>query len=287
MSEFIDQFGANDWKADTERQNKGNTHVPEVIKSLPSENPGRKDLSSEQLDDAKKELFTKEFVRMKYPRELKYRVDPVIHGQHFGLVTFYPSKNAIPDSDGCFGVIKFRGAFSTSAAAETHAEMLLREVDTTAEIDMCLVGKEFPIMVDNSIYCRSTREIDIRKKVDDVVRANIRSKNEKEQKDIEDVTKRQQRLLDKTHEDEKETIFQDLDYYTMLRVKKAQAKGLIDEATSRIKEAEDVIASSNEEIDKLDVENPEYKDQFMKKYQDAIESIGGEITENPLIKYLM
>jgi hypothetical protein len=286
MSEFLDTLGASNWKADVETNNKGTNKVPQVMKDLPQIDPSRKELTNDELKEAKKDLYNKEFVRMKYHRDQKYRVDPAIPGQTYGLISFIPSQNATPDEDGCYGVMKFRGAFSNSAEAETVAEMIFREYDSLNPIDVCFIGREFPLLKDNSMYCKTTREIDIRKKVDDIVRADTRAKKEKEQKDIEDVTTRQQRLLDKTHSDEKEEIFEDLDYYTMLRVKKAQCLGLIDEAKKRIQEAEDVLNTSNEEISKLDESHPEYKEKFLQKYQDALASVGSDLTENPLIKYL-
>ncbi len=233
------------WKADVEKKNDTTNKVPQAILDMPKPNPSRVSLTEAQLEDAKKELLDKNFVKLKFPREQKFRIDPSINGQQIGLISFVPSQKAIPDEDGCFGVLKFRGAFASGNEAETYAEHLLREVDTYSEIDMVYIGREFPLLVDNTMYTKSTREIDIRKKLDDVVKADLRMKKEKEQKEIEDVTARQQKLLDKTHETEKEEIYNDLEFYTTLRVKKAQALSLIDEAKKRIKEAEEVVESAN------------------------------------------
>lgn len=276
----------NNWNADVEKTNTLATKPPQVILDQPTPNPNRKELTNDELNDAKKDLLNKQYIRLKYPREQKFRIDPSINGQHIGLISFIPSQHATPDSEGCFGVLKFRGAFPNANEAETWAEKLLREHDTLATIDMVYIGKEFPIMVDNTIYTSTTREIDLRKKVDDIVKSDRNMKLQKEQKEIEEVTARQQKLLDKTHETERETIFNDIEFYTTLRVKKAQALSLIDEAEKRKKEAEEVVASTNEEIDKLDQEFPEYKTQFMQKYEHALQSVGASSTENPLIKYM-
>ena len=136
------------------------------------------------------------------------------------------------------------------------------------------------------MYTKSTREIDLRKKVDDIVKADLRMKKEKEQKEIEEVTRRQQKLLDKTHSEEKEETFEDVDYYTQLRVKKGQALSLIDEAKKRIEEAQGVVDSSDVEISDLDQKHPEFKEQFMARYEHALKSTGADVKDNPLIKYL-
>ena len=275
------------WKADVEKPNTQQaTKTPQAILDMPVPNPARKVLSDDELKDAKAELLDKNFVKLKFPREQKFRIDPSVPGQHIGLISFQPSKNATPDSDGCFGVLKFRGAFPNGNEAETYAETLLREHDTYAEIDMVYIGREFPLLVDNTMYTKTTREIDVRKKVDDIVKADLRQKKEKEQKEIEEVTARQQKLLDKTHEVEKDQIFDDLEFYTTLRVKKAQALSLIDEAKKRIQEAEEVVESANKEIETLDTDHPEYKEEFLEKYKNALSSIGTKAEDNPLIKYM-
>jgi hypothetical protein len=275
------------WKADVEKPNTQQaTKTPQAILDMPVPNPARKVLSDDELKDAKAELLDKNFVKLKFPREQKFRIDPSVPGQHIGLISFQPSKNATPDSDGCFGVLKFRGAFPNGNEAETYAETLLREHDTYAEIDMVYIGREFPLLVDNTMYTKTTREIDVRKKIDDIVKADLRQKKEKEQKEIEEVTARQQKLLDKTHEVEKDQIFDDLEFYTTLRVKKAQALSLIDEAKKRMEEAEEVVKATNVDIENLDKDHPEYKEEFFAKYENALNSIGSSVADNPLIKYL-
>lgn len=279
-----DVFNKNGWKADVEKKNDNTAKEPQVIKDLPKANPGRKALNDSDLEIAKKELFSKRMSKIQ--REMKSRVDPPINGQYFGLVSFIPSKEAIPDKDGCFGILKFRGAFSNPSEAETWGEHLLRDHDTTAEIDVVHIGKHFPLLVDNTIYCDTTREIDIRKKIDDVAKADIRAKRQQEQKEIDEVTKRQQKLLDKSVEEEKDTTYTDIDFYTQLRVKKAQNLSLIDDANKRIEEAKQAIASAEVEINKLDEEYPEYKTQFLDNYTRALAEVGTGIDTNPLIKYL-
>lgn len=277
----------SNWKADVEKKNTElAVKPPQAILDMPTPNPNRKDLTGEQVLDAKADLLNKNFIKLKYPREQKFRVDPIIPGQNIGLISFVPSKSATPDSDGCFGVLKFRGSFPNANEAETYAEKLVREHDSYSEIDMVYIGREFPLLLDNSMYTESTREIDIRKKVDDIVKADLKQKKEKEQKEIEDVTARQQKLLDKTHEAEKEETFNDVDYYTTLRIKKAQALSLIDEAKKRMDEAQAVIESANKDIDDLDAKYPNYKNEFLEKYENALKSTGSNVNDNPLIKYL-
>jgi hypothetical protein len=283
----ISSLTEHNWNADVEKKNtQVSTKPPQAILDMPKPVPSRVPLNDEQLNDAKKDLLNKQFVKLRYPREQKFRVDPTIPGQHIGLISFVPSQNATPDQEGCFGVLKFRGAFSNSNEAETYAETLLRDHDTYATIDLVHIGKEFPLLVDNTMYTAATREIDIRKKVDEVVKADLKQKKAKEQKEIDEVTARQQKLLDKTHEAEKEQIYDDIDYYTTLRVKKAQALSLIDEAKKRMEEGEAVVESTNKEIDELDILHPEYKNDFVAKYENALLSTGTKIEDNPLIKYL-
>jgi len=144
--------------------NSGTTNIPQCIKDLPTPDPSRSSLTESQLSAEMSRLQHKEFTKLEFPRVRRFNVDPAIPHQKFGLISFIPSKNACPDNDGCYGVIKLRGNFSTEQEADKWSERLIRDFDNFAEIDYAFVGNYFPLMDSNEIYTRSTREIDIDKK---------------------------------------------------------------------------------------------------------------------------
>ena len=57
------------WKADVEKDNTTSTKPPQIILDLPTPNVNRIDLTESQVQDAKKDLLKKDFIKLKYPRE--------------------------------------------------------------------------------------------------------------------------------------------------------------------------------------------------------------------------
>jgi hypothetical protein len=224
---------------------------------------------------------------MDYPRRMKFRIDPSIPGQQVGLISFIPSKGAIPDNDGCFGLLKLRGNFNTEQDADAMSEHLVRNVDTYTPIDMVYIGKEFPLFLDNSIYVKETREIDVRKKIEDSKKDHLKAKKEEEQKEIAEIEERQKKLLNHNNEEEKEEKgYDDLEFYTQLRVKKANALAMIDECKRKIEEAQAVIDKTDKDIEELDEKDPSFKEQYLAKYTNALKAVGADVNMNPLVQYM-
>jgi hypothetical protein len=274
------------FKADEEKHNQLSNKIPQCIKDLPSPDNQRESLTIEQTQLAMQELNMKEFLKLDFPKKTKFRVDPTIPGQTYGLVSFIPAKNARPDQEGCFGVLKLRGNFPSVGEADRWSENILRNYDSYSEIDFVYVGRDFPIMVDNTQYCSTTREVDIRKKIDETVKESIKKKKEEEKKELEEIQERQQKLLNKNKEENKEETYEDLDYYTQLRVKKANAQMMIEQCHARLQECNNAISETDNEIGELDVKYPEYKEEFLAKYKHALAAIGTDAAQNPLIKYM-
>jgi hypothetical protein len=274
----------SNFKADEEKRTASSTVVPDCIQQLPKSEPSSSELTEEQTSNAVRSLVNKNFINLEYPKRVKFRVDPHLPGQTFALVSFIPSKHATPDKQGCFGVLKVRGTFPTMNEADKWAEHLVRNYDSYADIDFVPVGKDFPVMVDNTIYVETTREIDVRKKIEETVKEHIKNKKEEEQREIETIQERQNKLLNEHKEEQQEDM--DLDYYTQLRVKKANAQHMLDECHKRMKECNEVIEKTQQQIDQVDEKSPEFKEQYLEKYKKALQAVGADASKNPLIKYM-
>jgi hypothetical protein len=275
------------FKADEEKSNVQRTNKePQCMKDRPLPDAQRQPLTDEQTSCAKSQLINKNFVSLDYPRTLKFRVDPRIPSQSIGLVSFIPSKGASPDPEGCFGVLKLRGNFPTVEEADNWSENLIRNYDSFGVIDMVHIGRDFPIMVDNEIYTSTTREIDVRKKVDDVTKSHLKAKQEEERKEMKEIQERQQKLLNPSNNEEKEQSLDDLDYYIQLKVKKANADMVIDEANKKKEEARTVSENTATELSELDQKFPDYQNEYMQRYQNALASVGADANKNPLIDYM-
>lgn len=245
----------------------------------------RQNLSDEQGTAAVRELVNKDYTKLNFPRTMKLQVDPPLNGQTYALYSFIPSKDARPDLQGCFGVLKLRGCFPTESEADHWSEHLIRGYDSYAKIDECWVGRPVPLMVDNEIYRSSTREVDIRRKVDEVQREELKTRREEEKREQEDIQRRHRDLMRDVGEDRKETP-DDLELYVQLRVKFAHARFTKDELLKRLTDYDSNIARVEKEIADLDKKEPTFKEQYMARYTSALEAAGIPLHSAPLIKYM-
>lgn len=246
--------------------------------------PTTSNLTKVEYKDAKQELIKDSFVKFKFPRIYKSRIDPQINGQHLSLHSFIPAKGAIPDKDGVFGIFKNRGNFNSINEANEHCELLIRTIDSVNEIFIGYVGKEFPLTL-TSNWCQETREIDVKNKLDDIAKAKYQEQREKEQKEIDQIQERQKKLLSENSEAKQETK-DDLEYYIMLRVKFANLKLSRENTKKQLQREQDLIQKSKEEIFNLNNSHPEYKKEYMAKYEHALKESGINVNNNELIKFM-
>jgi hypothetical protein len=254
--------------------------APECIKNLPVD-PVRDNLTAEQLESAQ-ELKNTNFMKLEFPRSRKVRVDPELNHQRFALISFIPSKNATPDEDGCFGVAKVRGVFANIEEADEWANNLIRNYDSYAEIDFVPVGREFPVMADNMVYVRETREVDVRKILDKTTKEYLDKKREQEKQQIEEIKQRQKELQELPQEEDKDSI----DYYIKLRVKRATSLMRKDEARAVMNQCAQVIDATGVELNEVEEKHPEYAKEYLEQYEKALKDTGIKVQDNPLIKYM-
>jgi len=281
---FEDQ-NAN-FKVEEDYTNENNAKVPQCIAQIKPPNPNRSDLNAAQLKAAREALLNTKFVELKFPRERKLRVDPAISNQAIGIVSFIPSEGATPDKEGCFGCVKLRGNFSDEREADEYAKFLMRKHDSFCSYDLVRVGQEFPLLENNSIYTKETREVNVKAVIDDVSLAYIKKKKQQDRKDREEVEERQRRLVSADTSEEKALAADDLEYYTTLRVKKAYCQYTIDEAKKKIAEAEEAFNKHVKEIAELDEKYPTYQKDYIAQYDKGLQAVGAKAEENPLISYM-
>ncbi len=266
------------------QNNKLSSVEPQCMKDRPSINLSTSPLTEEQVKVAKTELVNKSFVSLTFPKVVKLRQDPPLAQQNYTLFTFVPSTQATPDKDGCFGVMKIRGTFPTPQEAEEWGENLIRNCDSYHENLIGYVGKDFPLTMDSK-YCLSTKEVDIRTKMDNVARDNIRSHRQMEKKEMEEIQERQRQLLTDTSESKEDTV-DDLDYYVQLKTKVASVRMLQEECDKKMKDCGKIIKKAKAELNNLDDKFPEYQKEYADKYKLALEAIGGDTQNNKMLEYM-
>jgi len=257
--------------------------IKEVHASQPL-TPSTPPLTAPQLAIAKKELINTAFTELDYPKVARLRVDPPRPGQRYCTYVFLPSKEAKPDSDGCYGTIKFRGSDPDPVSATKYSEMIIRDVDSYNENIIGFVGHEMPLCLDKKFVAHE-KEVDVRAKVNEIAKEAVNERRKQEQKEMDDILQRQQELLADTTE--KKTIsHDDLNAYIELRVKRANLRMVLAESEKRAKECGKLIQKTSFQIGELDEKFPQHQKDYMAKYKHALETVGAPIQDNPMIKYM-
>ena len=231
-------------------------------------------LTDEETDKAMKELFNPAFANLEFPRVMRTRIDPPLAQQNFCVFTFTPSVGAQADKDGCYGALRVRGTFPSVQDAEEWSENLVRNHDSFHENMVGFVGRDFPLTADSK-YCTKTKEVDIR----------MKQQRESDKREMEEIQERQKQLLADTTE-AKEISYDDVEYYTSLRVKRANVRILQEECEKKLKDCGKILKKTNDELFELDEKFPEYQKQYEEKYKNALNAIGGQTENNKMIEYM-
>lgn len=258
--------------------------VPKCMATRPEIDPVAAPLTKEEYKEAKAVLVKDAFIKYKFPRVTRVRKDPPISGQTYYVFAFTPSAGAKADPDGCFGVMKFRGAFANQTEAYEKSEYLVRVIDSVNENFIGYVGHEFPITADAK-YCEETKEVDVKNKMDTVSKEHFKKIKEKEQSDIEEIQSKEKALLDESKDDKKFNK-EDLEFYTTLRVKYANLRMAQVENDRKTKEIVALVERCKRDILTTDAKHPTYMGEFMGRYTAALKSAGIDSDKSPLIKYL-
>lgn len=211
--------------------------------------------------------------------------DPELTNQKICLVSFIPSKTAVPDKDGFYGMMKVRGVFATDREANEHAEYLIRNVDSLHEIFHAYVGRPFPITV-KSGYEEEVKNIDIRKKTVELISEDILNKKKKEQDEMEEIQKREKTLLEESKRNASNTAIDPFEQYITEQVKRAQLLWTYSETSKKMKQMKTSFQQCCDTLSQLDNDHPEYITQYRKKYMEARKEAGLPDDDESFLKYL-
>ena len=233
-------------------------------------------LSEEEFESALAELNIKDFTTKFRKVERRFCDHPPVSLQNFGLISFVPTRGSRPDARGVYGFVKLRGNFATEREADERAEDLIRNHDSYHKIQHVFVGRPFPLTI-NEKYIKNVNEIDLQKVVAAEVSANVKSKREKERRDIEDIKERSERLQEDTDKEAIDTG----EIYSQLQTKKAQLMWTYLETEKKMEEMKEGIIKTRAEIAEYD-QDPHFKEVFMEKILKARKKAGIIDTEEQL-----
>lgn len=215
----------------------------------------------------------------------RYYADPPQHNQQIALVSFVPSSGAKPDHDNIYGMMKVRGVYATEDEANERADFIIRNVDSYHEIFHCNVGRPFPITI-NDNYASSVKSIDIRKKTTELISEDILNKKKQEKEEMLDMQEREKQLLNESKKAQEGERMDTFDEYITMNVKRAQLLWTYKETMEKLNSMKNSYVTSVERIKELDVEFPQYKEDYKEKYMKARRDSGIPDEQNSFVEFL-
>ena len=242
--------------------------TPSQMKENPFRaNTSAASLTNEQTQQALASLYDNTSISL-FPRVERKYADPAITNQNYALVSFVPSKEAKPDSDGCYGMMKIRGVFATIEEADERAEYIVKNVDSYQSILTTFVGRPFPLIPhDAEKYGAKLNKIDVNKKTEEVISKDIKAKREQDNKEVAEIREREEKL-----KQDVKVEMQDLpseEMYTTLRVKRSQLIYTYMENIKKMRELKELIYNTDKEIQALDASDPTLIEEYHQRYMDA------------------
>jgi hypothetical protein len=246
-------------------------------------NQGHPNLSEEEVVNAMATLNNTDFTKKFLSVERRY-ADPANALQRIGLISFVPAKGATPDSQGIYGFAKLRGNYPTEHEANERAEFLIRNVDSYHQIYHAYVGRPFPL-TQSSKYSADTTEIDLRKSMTEAVSLSVKNKKNDERQQIKEIEQREEKLKEDCNKEEEDPY----DFYTTLRVKKAQITWTYLETQKKLDEMKDIIIKTREQLVDMEKQDESYAKTYFKKYCDARTESGlsNSTNEDTFMKFLV
>lgn len=222
------------------------------------------------LDEKELEEATNDLLQSSYPKVNRAYCDATFNNQLYSLHSFIPASGAKPDKDGVYGLLKIRGTFPSEDEANDRAVDIVQNIDSYNRIFTCRVGVPVPLVSADFESNHKINRINVNDKVADVYKDNIRNKVVDEQARIKELKEREKLLL----EDAKLEKDPEIDDYTTLRVKRAQVAMVFIDSIDKLLEMRKVVLDSDKKIKAYDESNPEFKEEYLIKYDQARKSVG-------------
>lgn len=224
-------------------------------------------LTNEQTQQALASLYDNTSISL-FPRVERKYADPALTNQNYALVSFVPSREAKPDADGCYGMMKIRGVFATIEEADERAEYIVKNVDSYQSILTTFVGRPFPLIPhDAEKYGAKLNKIDVNKKTEEVISKDIKAKREQDNKEVAEIREREEKLKQDVKVEMED--LPDEEMYTTLRVKRSQLIYTYMENIKKMRELKDLIYNTDKEIQAMDANDPTLIEQYHQRYMDA------------------
>tara|TARA_B110000483_G_scaffold238935_1_gene316492 strand:+ start:1427 stop:2215 length:789 start_codon:yes stop_codon:yes gene_type:complete len=234
------------------------------------------ELTGNDLVEAKKDkcMFYK-------ARETVY-ADPPYKNQNFTLFSWLPSSGCTPDDNGVYGMLKVRGTYEDENDMNKRAEYLVAHCDSFNRIYHAKNGVPVPLTLKEE-HSREVKFVRQKNSDTDMIHSSV----EDDKKRDDDIQKELDERVDKIKQEEKEGVkVETIDEYIQAKVKIAFNMNAIDTIDNQRAQSCKILKNANELVQSLEEANPEFKEQFMERFNNARRSIGVKIEDDPNLKQI-
>ncbi len=182
------------------------------------------------------------------------------------------------------GIGKIRGVFYDEKEASEKAEEIVRNTDSTNSIFTCMIGVPFPLVSEG--YAQDVQEVNLQQETEKTISLNVREKRKKEQREIEEIRKREEALKADVQKTGEEVLEDD---YITHRVKLAHLRHNIEAHEQKLVECIKLEKACVEWLLKEKEKHPEFEENYVKKYMDARKeaNIPKEYNTTGFMKFLL
>jgi len=205
---------------------------------------------------------------VKFPKIERLPVDPPIAMQNFGLFSFKLLPKPV---NGVYGFLKFRGAFVSEAEWEAHAKNIIRNVDSKHHLWPYQQGRWMPITT-NEDFAKDTLEVSQQTELVDIYNQRDTEEQQKQKKLVQEIKSRERKLVEESMRKEPDKT--SLDYYAQQIMKVQQLVSWLEMMRKRKRDMLKALHNGRDEIKRLEIDSPEYREQVDEKIRCIKEGIG-------------
>lgn len=199
-----------------------------------------------------------------YPKVVRTMTDPPLTGQRFSCLSFMFFKEPRKLSNGLpvYGYVKSRGNWADESQARFESAKIIREIDSKYQIRIAQTGVWYPL-TDEQAFIQD--HVDVRMNKEEV---HLRDEAVKEKIAEQNRIKRELREREEELKQEGD-IYDDptsLTYYSMRRVTEKTLMESMERQIKQLENTKNVILKVQKELKKLEMEHPEYTDEWVERY---------------------
>ena len=210
-------------------------------------------LTENEMKFARKELISA------FPKVTRHKVDPEIPHQVIFNVSFMLLDKP---HNGVVGFFKPRGVFSDEDKATTHAEDIIKTVDSCFIIHQAHMGHWSPI-TNNQEYSKDQMDVKTQKDelaLRDRAMKEAARKNQELKRELEE---RKEEVKNRTHDDDNP---ESLDYYTKKKVAQKELSAYISQGKEKLKVLKKSLRKVDNELFQINKKHPDYCNQWLDNY---------------------